>query len=154
MDTSAIIKRYVPAETGSNWTIALCEPNAGQRIVLAQATLVEAIATICRKAREPQPTLRITKEERERLIALFRLDIRKQYHVIPVTVSLYTKAGNLCRIHPLRAYDAIQLACALSIRNKLISSDQPAPVFVSADDKLLDIARAEGFAVENPNNYN
>ena len=153
MDTSAIVKRYVPAETGSSWTITICEPVTGHKIVLAQTTLVEAIATICRKARDPNPALRITEKERERLIKLFRQDASKQYHVIPVTTSFYTKAGNLCRFHQLRAYDAMQLICAIVVRNRLIRSSQPAPIFVSADDKLLDIARTEGFAVENPNRY-
>lgn len=130
-----------------------CHPDTGYTIALSQATLVEAVATICRKAREQSPVQRITEEERDKLIALFRKHARNQYHIINVTASLYTQAGNLCRIHPLRAYDALQLACALAARNRLIDSGQSAPVFVSADDKLLEIARAEGFVVDNPNHH-
>ena len=153
MDTSALIKRYVPREKGSLWTFAQCQPEARNNIIISQATVVEAVAAICRKERNPNPHERITPEERDRLIALFRENKRKQYYAVSVTASIYVKAGNLCRIHPLRAYDAIQLACALTIRTKLIDSGLPVPIFVSADDKLLDIATLEGFSVENPNNH-
>lgn len=128
-------------------------PNTGNTLIISQATLIEAVATICHKAREQVPAQRITEIERDRLIALFRQNAREQYQIIKVTTSLYTKAGNLCRAHQLRAYDAIQLICALAVRNSLLNSGQPAPIFVSADDKLLDIAGAEGFAIENPNHY-
>jgi uncharacterized protein len=152
LDTSALIKRYL-TEKGSTWMAAQCQPSAGHALVIAQVTLVEAVATFCRKARETDPAQRITLKERNRLIAFFRKYVNAQYDIITVTTSLYIKAGDLCRIHPLRAYDAVQLACALTARNQLTDSGQPAPIFVSADDKLLEIARAEGFAVENPNKY-
>lgn len=152
LDTSALIKFYL-GEQGSTWVRIQCHPDAGYTIAISQATLAEAVAAICRKARAQNPTQRITEEERNKLIILFRQNARDQYQIIKVTTSLYTRAGNLCRIHPLRAYDAVQLACALTARNRLISSGEPAPIFVSADDKLLDIAKAEGFGVENPNNY-
>jgi len=121
--------------------------------IISQATLVEAVAVFCRKTREANSASHITPKERDRLISVFRQDSRDEYQLVNVTKTVYKRAGDLCRIHPLRAYDAIQLACALAINRRLISSGQPAPVFVSADDRLLDIARAEGFGVENPNNY-
>src|SRR5260370_23546436 len=141
------------AEQGSVWMRTQFYLNAGSTIFISQATLVEAVATICRKAREQNPAQRITEEERDRLITLFRRNARYQYQIIKVTVSLYTEAGNLCCNHQLRAYDAIQLACALVAHNKLTSSGQVSPIFISADDKLLEIAVAEGFSVENPNKY-
>ena len=152
LDTSALVKRYLP-ETGSAWMISQCQPSTAHSIVISQATLVEAVATLCRKAREINPAQRITLEERDRLILFFRRNASERYNIIDVTPSLYSEAGDLCCIHHLRAYDAVQLACAIVARKRLISSGEPAPIFVSADDKLLDIARAEGFAVENPNHY-
>ena len=153
MDTSALIKRYTPKEAGSRWTYTQCRPEARNIIFISQATLVEAVAAFCRKARDPNPVQRITEAERDTMIKLCRENAREQYNLVTVGASLYTKAGNLCRVHQLRAYDAIQLACALLINKRLISSGQPVPIFVSADDRLLNIARAEGFGVENPNNY-
>jgi predicted nucleic acid-binding protein len=37
-------------------------------------------------------------------------------NIWPVTTDLYTSAGYLCRSHRLRAYDAVQLACILALR--------------------------------------
>jgi hypothetical protein len=57
-----------------------------------------------------------------------------------------------------RAYDAVQLACALAVREDVLvaqppEAEPPDVLFVSADLGLLTIARAEGFSTENPNNY-
>jgi hypothetical protein len=72
--------------------------------------------------------------------------------------ALYTVAGDLCRTHRLRAYDAVQLACALAVHEDVLASQPPDAeppdfLFVSADLGLLAIAHAEGFSSENPNNY-
>ena len=88
MDTSALVKRYVPGETGHLWIRSQCQPEMRNTIMLSQATLVEAVASICRKAREPNPTLRITYGERDRLITIFRKDRRKHYYVVRVTEYL------------------------------------------------------------------
>ncbi|MEO7022330.1 MAG: type II toxin-antitoxin system VapC family toxin [Ktedonobacteraceae bacterium] len=149
-DTPALIKRYL-AEKGCAWVRAQCHANAGHTIVISQATSVEAVAALCRKGREINPAQRITLDERDKQIRIFREDTQLEYFIIPVTASIYEKAGDLCRTHQLRAYDAIQLACALTSSDKLARSGEPAPIFVSADDKLLEIARAEGFTIENPN---
>jgi predicted nucleic acid-binding protein len=66
---------------------------------------------------------------------------------------ILTRAAALCQTHPLRAYDAIQLACALTRRDDDIVAEQVAPVFVSADVALLNIASSEGFVIENPSAY-
>ena len=61
-----------------------------------------------------------------------------------------TRAAALCRKHPLRAYDADQLACALTRRDDDLAAGLAAPVFICADAVLLGVAAAEGLAVENP----
>jgi hypothetical protein len=50
----------------------------------------------------------------------------------------------------LRAYDAIQLACALTVRRLMQQRRLAPPLFVAADDVLLAAAAAEGFVVDNP----
>lgn len=50
LDTSALVKRYV-METGSGWTIALCDVAAGHTIATAQITKVEAAAAFASKRR-------------------------------------------------------------------------------------------------------
>ncbi len=148
LDTSAIVKRYFP-EQGRSWILALCLPTYGNRLYISQAALVEVVATICRKAREQLVTI----TERDLLIEIFRQDSQNNYTIIPVTTSVYTSAGNLCRSHSLRAYDAIQLACALSLRDEAVVSQAPLPIFVCADTNLISIASEEGLHTENPSTY-
>jgi predicted nucleic acid-binding protein len=148
LDTSAIVKRYFP-EQGHSWLLALCLPAHGNRLYISQAALVEVVATICRKAREQV----VTVAERDLLIDIFRQDSQNNYTIIPVTTSVYTFAGNLCRSHSLRAYDAIQLACAISLRDEAAVSQAPLPIFVCADTNLITIASEEGLHAENPGTY-
>jgi uncharacterized protein len=152
LDTSALVKRYV-SEPGSEWVIAQCQQEADNTIIISQATLVEAVATFCRKAREQDLNQRITEVDRDRNIMLFRQDTQRQYNLVRVTDTIYTHAGDLCRFHRLRAYDAVQLICALEVRNKLAALGILAPTFVSADTELLNMAKAEGLSIENPNSY-
>jgi uncharacterized protein len=152
LDTSALVKRYI-TEPGSVWMTAQCQPGAKNTVIISQAAHIEAVATFCRKARAINPVLRITLDKRDELISVLRQDIRDEYESVNVTKTIYKVAGDLCRIHQLRAYDAVQLVCALTMRTKLINSGLSAPRFVSADNKLLDIASMEGFTVENPNDY-
>ena len=152
LDTSALVKRYV-TEPGSEWVEMRCRPAAENTIIISQATLVEAVATFCRKAREQNISQRISEADRDWNITLFRQDVRQQYNVVRVTSTIYSRAGDLCRLHRLRAYDAVQLACTLAVRSKLAALGIQAPTFVSADTDLLDIASAEGLSIENPNDY-
>lgn len=124
---------------------------AGNIIVIAGLALVEVPATYCRMARETPK--RISTGRRDRLLANFDEHIQHQYTVVQITHSILTHAAALCRLHPLRAYDAVQLAGALARRNDDLASGQPVPTFVCADAVLLSIAAAEGLAIENPNNY-
>lgn len=117
-----------------------------------KATLAEAIAAFCRKARAQDFSQRISEAERDQNIELFRRDAQRQYNLVRVTSTIYTQAGDLCRFHRLRAYDAVQLACALEVR-KTLTALGIAPSFVSSDADLLSIAQAAGLRVENPNDY-
>jgi predicted nucleic acid-binding protein len=148
LDSSAIAKRYV-SEQGHTWIVALPDPRQAHNIYISQTALVEVVAAICRRAREQS----ITIAERDMLIDTFRQDSQSIYSIWPVTTAIYTSAGNLCRIHRLRAYDAVQLACALDVRDDVIAKQAPEPIFVCADIDLINITTTEGLAVENPNNY-
>ena len=110
---------------------------------------MEVVATICRRAREES----ISLDERDRLIAVFREDSKASYNIWPVTTEVYEAAGDLCLSHRLRAYDAVQLACVLALRQVALANQAPEPIFACADVGLLDIAGVEGLQVENPNNY-
>lgn len=148
LDTSAIIKRYI-LEKGSSGMVALCDPAQGNAIYISQAARIEVISAICRRAREQS----ITLDERNELIQQFREDCEKGYNTWTVTTEIYDAAGELCRFHPLRAYDAVQLACVLAVRTFAQKNKAPEPVFLCADNNLLNIASIEGLSIENPNNY-
>lgn len=148
LDSSAIVKRYV-AEPGHVWIVDLCDPAQGHDVHIAQTALTEVVATLCRKAREAA----ITPHERDNLIADFRHDTATTYAVREVTTATYTLAGDLCRTHRLRAYDAVQLATVLALRDDALTNGAPLPIFVCADADLLTFAGAEGLSTENPNTY-
>jgi predicted nucleic acid-binding protein len=153
LDSSAIVKHYFQ-EQGHDWVEAIHDPSTGHELYISEAALVEVAASICRKAREQG----IPIEERDATIGDFRQDIENIYNVRLVDRALYIAAGNLCRSHRLRAYDAVQLACAIAVREEALTVQSPEIkfsefAFVSGDVRLLSIAIAEGFRVENPNNY-
>jgi len=60
---------------------------------------------------------------------------------------------DLTHKHPLRGFDAIQLATALILEDDLKRSGLPGITFVCADKNLCNAAKAEGLTTENPNNY-
>ncbi len=148
LDTSAVVKRYI-FEQGQTWILSLCDPQQNHDLYIAQAALVEVVATICRRGREQS----ISMTERDRLIHVFRQDSKESYNIWPVTTELYNTAGDLCRSHRLRAYDAVQLACALALREYTLVNQAPPPIFVCADVGLMNVASDEGLQIENPNAY-
>lgn len=148
LDSSAVVKRYV-SEPGHAWIVSLCDPAQNHDIQITQIASVEVIAALCRKAREAA----ITLVERDALIADLRNDMVTTYGMRTVTTQIYTQAGDLCRTYRLRAYDAIQLAAVLALRDDALATGVPAPIFVCADTDLIGYAASEGLPVENPNMY-
>jgi len=143
LDTSAIVKRFA-TEIGYQWVIDLHNPMQQKDLFISQVALVEVVAALCQKERQGA----IDREERDALITLFRTTCQKTYNMIRVSNTIYQLAGDLCTKHKLRAYDAIQLACSLTIRNSNTGLDL---TFVCADNGLLAVASHEGLKIENPN---
>ncbi|HEY1387849.1 MAG TPA: type II toxin-antitoxin system VapC family toxin [Ktedonobacterales bacterium] len=150
LDTSALVKRHV-VESGHIWVRALCAPRKGNDIAVAEIALVEVAAAFSRMSRASTP--RLTVARRNRVIGDFERCFLRQYTVIQVDRAIFTRAAALCRVRPLRAYDAVQLACALVLRDDNLATGQPAPTFVCADTTLLSAAAAEGLPIENPNDH-
>jgi hypothetical protein len=73
--------------------------------------------------------------------------------LIGVTLALIERAIELTGKHRLRGYDAVQLAAAIELPERWLDLGSPSPIFVSADNNLNRAAKAEGFIVENPNDY-
>src|SRR5215470_7580369 len=137
VESSALVKRYV-AEVGSAWVRRTVARPVHQVLYTAALTEVEVRSALQRLVREG----RLDTAQAQRFT--------RRYQVIRITRRIVTQAGMALERHPLRAYDAVQLACALAVQRLLHQRGMPPPLFVTADDALLVAARAEGFPVDNP----
>src|SRR5205085_1072993 len=90
---------------------------------------------------------RITKRERDREYARFTAQLVHRYAIIPLTTGDFEAAANLTQRHPLKAYDAVQLAVVIRYHHLLAAYPL---VFVCGDKALLAAAQSEGLAIANP----
>ncbi|MBN8593457.1 MAG: type II toxin-antitoxin system VapC family toxin [Anaerolineae bacterium] len=142
VDTSALVKRYIP-ETGSSWVRSWISPGTSNNIIIASITVVEFTSVVMRREREG--LIRVT--ERRDYLSDFLLHVQQEYIVIDINDSTLTDTRNLLIRQPLRSLDALQLACALRSKRAFASSVE----FISADTRLLSAAAAEGLPTDNPN---
>jgi predicted nucleic acid-binding protein len=145
-DSSVLVKRHV-RETGTAWFRAVADPVAGHSITTARLSMVEIYSAVSRRLREGH----LTPDQYAEVITDFTAFCAAEYEFIELTSTVIRHARALLEHHPLRAYDAVQLASALAVRERLEASGLPAPVFLTADNQLLSAAQAEGLAVDNPN---
>jgi uncharacterized protein len=145
LDTSALVKRYM-TEIGAGWIEAISNPELNNEILLARVTWVETLSAFARLHRESK----INSSLLAQTINVFKSDWESQYQIVEVERSDYERAGELIQYHPLRAYDSIQLTCALKIYSAFAKSGLRSFTFVSADKRLIIAAQAEGITVENP----
>ena len=112
-DASALVKYYV-TEPGSTWVRQLIEeqdPASGRirhLIFVAESTRVEVAAGLSVIERLG----RISRSERDREYRRFTSQVAGRYAVIPLTTRDLQTAAQLTQHHPLKAYDAVQLAVA------------------------------------------
>lgn len=141
-DTSALVKRYV-AEIGSSWVRSWISPRSGNTIAISEIAIVELVSALARRQREGSlpPATFINQRNN------FLLHAEREYLVVVLHRPLLTEASRLVSTFPLRALDAIQLACALEYTSALGST----PVFISADRNLLVAAAAAGLPTDDPN---
>jgi len=142
-DTSALVKRYDLAEAGARRVRALCRLSSGHTILIAPITAVELAAALNRKVREG----RFGPVQRDLMWRLFLAHRRQRYHTLALDNPLYDHAARLPFAHPLRGYDAVQLACGLYARRLLaaVTSDVR---LCTADQRLATAAAVEGLLVE------
>ncbi len=148
LDSSALVKRYVN-EKGSGWIKEITDPQTGNTIVISRITWVEVLSAFTRLQRENK----IDPANVTRMIQTFRYDWDTGYKVIETGRGIIEKAGEYIRKHPLRAYDSVQFASAMTLYSFFLHTESGVFIFVSADDRLITAARQEGLPAENPNNY-
>ena len=149
LDTSALVKRYVP-EIGSDWILSITDPATDNHLAISQITWVEVHSALARRLRDGS----FSAQRFDLIAQKVREDFENEYRVIDVDQTLIETATELVMQHPLRAYDSVQLASALRFQSTtLLSQPETRLIFVSADNRLLNIAHSEGLAIDNPNNY-
>ena len=148
LDTSALVKRYIP-EMGTAWIQSLTTQSSGHILLVARITAVEIMSAIARRQREAS----LTTDQTQQLRTIVQEHFTTQYQVVELTPSIASLAGELCHRQPLRAYDAVQLASAMSILPIIAKSSETPLTFLTADDRLLNSAQLENLQAVNPNHH-
>ena len=141
LDTSALLKLYIE-EDGTDRVAGAMEEVEGGRVFVLGLTPIEARSAIRRRQREGD----IADADADRVLRQIEDDTASLFLVQPSTSAVMEEAARLIDRHPLRAYDALQLAGCLVVRDAMAG-----PVtFVCADVRLCDAAEHEGLATLNP----
>ena len=141
LDTSALLKLYIEEDGTDRVTHVVEDAEDGQVIILDLAP-VEARSAIRRRQREGD----IDGADADRVLRRIEDDASSLFLVQPSTSAVMEEAARLIDRHPLRAYDALQLAGCLVVRQGM-----PGPVtFVCADGRLCEAAANEGLTTLNP----
>ena len=141
LDTSALIKLYVEEE-GTERVVAITDDFDGVQVIILDVTPLEARSAVRRRQREGD----ISGADADRILDRIEDDTSSSFLVQPSTSAVIEGAARLIDRHPLRAYDALQLAGYLVIRDIV-----PGPLtFVCADVRLCGVAELEGLTVLNP----
>ncbi len=130
LDTSAFAKRYV-AEQGSDKVLATCQQ--ADSLVVSVICLPELVSTLSRLVREKK----LTKAAYLTLKG-DAMDDLADVDVCQITSEVLASVVSLLESHPLRAMDALHVACAQTYKPD---------VFVSADRRQLSAARKTGLKV-------
>jgi len=130
LDTSAFAKLYV-AENGSDKVWALCQE--ADSLVVSVICLPELISTLSRLVREKK----LAKAEYRKLKSHAMADLA-DVDICQITPDVLASVVLLLESHPLRAMDALHVACALACEPD---------VFVSADHRQLSAVRKAGLKV-------
>ncbi len=141
LDTSALIKLYIEEE-GTAALLDLTEALGDGHIIILDVSLLEARSAIRRREREGD----ISGPDANRILKQIDEDRSSLYLVQPSSSAVIEEAARSLDSHPLRTYDALQLAGCLTVRHSV-----PAPLtFVCADRRLCQAAGFEGLAILNP----
>ncbi len=127
-DTSAVVPLLV-AEPGSGRALALWD--GADRVVSVRLVYPETRAALAQAHRLG----RLTARELRTAVKAFE-SLHEQLDVVEVDADLARRAGELAEAHLLRAYDAVHLAAAESVRDANL-------VVVAGDAALLDAGAAE-----------
>ena len=142
LDSSALLRRYDAREPGSQRVRTVCAPDARNTLFISQLTPVEVASGFQRKQRDGT----FTASDIHRNWRLFLGHRRRQYQLVPLTEAVLGRAEELVTNYPLTAADALQLACALAVIDRL--GIRAHIQFWTADAQQARAARREALTVE------
>ena len=133
-DSSAVVPLLVEQEPSSRVAAWI----ASDAIVLWNLTPVEVVSALRRLAREE-----VLEEEIVRLAEARMHEMVRTCHVVIDLEPIKTLATRLLRLHPLRAFDALQLGAALH----WAEGHPQGRTLHTLDSRLALAAQREGFLV-------
>jgi predicted nucleic acid-binding protein len=142
-DSSVLVKRHV-SEVGSPWFSVLVDDQSAA-LFTAQISIVEVCSALNRLRESHFGVV-----EYQRMMAQVRFLFNVKYEVIELSDQIVTVACSLLERQPLRGFDAIHLAKALLVRDRLDRLNEPTPTFLATDLNLLKAAAGEGLSTFNP----
>lgn len=144
-DASAVVKYYI-REPGTMWMRGLVGEADEGTALISEATITEAAAAFAVLHRVG----RISRRARDGAYRAFSKHINVgTWEPVPVLTDDFRFAAELTQRHPLKAYDAVQLAVALR-QHRILAEQDFSSTFVSGDATLLEAAQSEGLATDNP----
>jgi predicted nucleic acid-binding protein len=141
LDTSALVKLYV-RETGTDRMIAIAAGSDPPQLAILSLARAELYSAIRRRMR----TGDIESDMVTQLLSRFESHLQTRYLRQSVSDTVLDMACSLIDRHPLRAYDAIQVAGCLTLRATVLEP----PIFVCADRRLLATAQTENLTCLDP----
>lgn len=132
LDTSAFAKRHL-AEKGTGRVLALCAQASS--LTVSVICLPELVSTLARLLREKA----LARGDYARLKQA-AVDDLADADICQITPAVLSACIALLENNPLRAMDALHVACAQEVG---------ADLFVSADHRQLDAAHKAGLRIED-----
>lgn len=114
LDTSALVKLYA-AEEDAERQSRILDARTENVVAVSAMAWVESCAALATKGR----VRALTREQRVRAEEALAGDLRDSFIVLPVSGRVLRSAGVMTSLHALRAYDAVQLATALVLRDEI-----------------------------------
>jgi predicted nucleic acid-binding protein len=144
LETSALVKLYV-REPGTERLLRLAARKNNHRFAVLALSRVELHSAIRRRQREGD----IDALAADRIVGQFDRHLESRFIKQVLSDPLLDLATSLVNRNALRAYDALQLAGCLMLKENSASDE---PSFVCSDQRLLQAAENEGLAFLDPTN--
>ncbi len=142
LETSALVKLYV-RESGTERLLRLTARASNHRFAVLTLARVEMHSAVRRRQRDGD----IDGPVAERLLSQFEQHLESRFIKQVLNDSLIDLATSFVNRHALRAYDAVQLAGCLMLKENSAIDE---PNFVCSDQRLLQAAESEGLVCFDP----